>query len=202
MRRTSILLIASLFLCSCVGVESRLVLRADGSGSLDLTYKVSQLIQDLGRSGTDKPIIPLPVTREDFERGLSGVPGVELRGFTRSENENDITIRAQISFDKIESLAKIAAFQDAPPEITVSGSTHSFSELIVKASAQDVSPDTLEMMDAFFSGYSVSLTVEVPSPIQSYAVGTLSADKKTLTFSAPVKDLVTAKRDVIFSLSW
>jgi hypothetical protein len=58
------------------------------------------------------------------------------------------------------------------------------------------------MIDAFFDGYSVTIDVQTPSPIQSSTIGVVSPDKKELTFTAPIKDLVVSKNDVVISLSW
>jgi hypothetical protein len=202
MRRLIFLLASVLLLASCIGIDGKMTIRSDGSGILELTYKISQTIADLGRSGADKGPLPLPVSREDFERGIAGVQGVELRSISRTENETDITIRAILAFDSVESLARVAAFQDAPPAVAVSGTRHTFTQSITKAADQPISQESLEMLDAFFDGYSIKLVFEAPSTIQSHSLGTLSADKKTLTYSSTVKDLVTAKTDVEMSFSW
>ncbi len=202
MRKIVLLLCAVAFLTSCIGIESRLVLRSDGSGTLDLNYRISQLVADLGRSGSAKGVMPLPVTREDFQRGTQGAAGVTLTGFSRSENEKDITIRAQLAFNRIESLAALEAFREESPRVTVSGVTHTYTQLVVKAADKPVSKDSMEMVDTFFDGYKVSLSVETPLPIKSFTLGKLSSDKKTLTFEAPVRDLVAAEKDVVLSLSW
>ncbi len=196
------MLVSVLLLASCIGIDGKMTIRSDGSGILELTYRVSQTIADLGRSGADKGPLPLPVSREDFERGIAGVEGVELRSISRSETENDVTIHAVLAFNSVESLARVAAFQDAPPVITVSGSRRTFTQSITKASDQPISQESLEMLDAFFDGYSIKLVFEAPSAIQSHSLGTLSGDKRTLTYSSTIKDLVTAKTDVEMSFSW
>jgi hypothetical protein len=202
MRKLLLPLIGVICLCSCVGIESRLVVRADGSGTLDLTYRVSQMIADLGRSGSEKVDLPLPVTKEDFERGLQGVSGVRVSGFSRAENEKDITIHVQLSFDSIDSLSRVAAFHGESLSLSTSGTRHTFTQLVTKAETEEMSQDSLQMLDTFFDGYSISLAIEAPSPIQAYTIGKLSTDKRTLTYTASVKELVTAKSDVVLSLSW
>jgi hypothetical protein len=202
MRRLISVLAMFLALCSCIGIDSKLTIRSDGTGTLELTYRIAQTVADLGRSGADKGPLPLPVSREDFERGLAGIKGVELKSIARTENETDITIRAVFAFDSIDSLAKIPAFSDAPPSVQVSGTRHTFSQLLAKAADQEMNQDSLQMLDAFFEGYAIKLIFEVPLAIQSYSLGTLSADKKTLTFTAPVKDLATARKDVAMSFTW
>ena len=53
MRKIAVLCAASLFLISCVGIDSRLTIRENGSGTLALTYRVSQLVANLGISSSD-----------------------------------------------------------------------------------------------------------------------------------------------------
>jgi hypothetical protein len=130
------------------------------------------------------------------------VNGVALRSFQRTVDEKDITIRAELAFDKIESLQQIAAFRDAAPKLTSSGGRSTLTQLVVKAAQGDFSEDSLQMIDAFFDGYSVTIDVQTPSPIQSSTIGVVSPDKKELTFTAPIKDLVVSKNDVVISLSW
>jgi hypothetical protein len=202
MRKIVLLLAATLLLSSCLAIESRIAIRADGSGTLSLTYRVSQFVADLGRSSADKSVVPLPVYREDFERGLRGVQGVTLKSFRRSVDEKDITISAELSFDSVDSLDRIAAFRDAPAHLTSSGGRHTFSQLVVKGATGDLSEDTLQMIDTFFDGYAVTLTVEAPSPVQSHSLGALAPDRKQVTYTAPVKDLVASKKDVVFEVSW
>ncbi len=202
MRTIFLSLVAALALTSCVGIDSKMVVRADGSGTIDLTYRISQMIADLGKTGTEQVPLPLPVTREDFERGLAGVPGVQLRGFARTQNEKDIIIKAQISFDRVESLAQVAAFRAEAPSLVTSEGRHTLSQLIVKGTRQEMSPDSLQMMDTLFQGYAISVSVEAPAAIQSTTLGTVSPDKRTLTYNASVKDLATAKNDVVLSLTW
>ncbi len=202
MRRIVFLLLAAAFLCSCVGVESRLVVKSDGSGTLDLTYRVSQMVADLGRTGTEKVSLPIPLTREDFQRGLQDVPGVRLASYARSENEKDITIRVQLAFDSIDALSKVAAFKSENLSLTASGDRHTFTQLVVKAAQSEISQDSIQMLDTFFNGYTVSLSFEAPSQVLSSTLGTLSQDKKGVTYTASVKDLVTSKKDVVFSVTW
>jgi hypothetical protein len=202
MRRLCILSAALFLLCSCIGIDGKLVIRTDGSGTLDLSYRVSQIVTDIGRAGAQESPLPLPVTKEDFERGVGGVFGVRLASFSRSENEKDISIHAVIGFDSVSALAQVAAFRDEAPSLTVSGGSHTYSQLIVKATSDQPSADTQAMLDALFSGYKVSLSVEAPAQIQTYTLGTLSPDKRTLSYSASVKDLVITTKDIVMSLSW
>jgi hypothetical protein len=203
MRKIAVLCAASLFLCSCIGIDSRLTVRNNGSGTLALTYRVSQLIANLGISSSDKGAVPLPLSKADFERSLESSNGkVKLTRFSRAENEKDITVSAELSFDSLEALSQVDAFRSQDLKIGTDGSIRTFSELIARAPARPVSDDSLRMIDAFFTGYDLTFTIEAPQPIKVNSLGSLSEDKKTLTYSTTIKDLVRAKSDVILSIGW
>ncbi len=203
MRKIALLCVASLFLLSCVGVDSRLSIRDNGSGTLVLTYRVSQLVADLGVSGSEKGVVPLPLSRSDFERALESSKGkVTLTRFDRTENEKDIIIRAELSFDSLESLAQVEAFRGQDLKTGSEGSLQTFSQLIAHAPARPVTDESLRMIDAFFSGYDLTFRVEAPRPIKNNSLGTLSPDGRTLTYSTSIHDLVRTKSDVTLSFGW
>jgi hypothetical protein len=203
MRKTVALCIASLLLASCVGIDSRLTIRDNGSGALMLTYRISQLVADLGTSSTGKGAIPLPVDRADFERSLEGAKGkVKLTKFERSENENDITIRAELSFDSVAALGQVDSFKDMDLTLVTEGSRRTLTQRLVRAPTEPVAEDSLRMIDALFEGYELSFRIETPLPITSSSVGSLSADKRALTWSTSVKSLMRLKDDIVLTLGW
>lgn len=203
MRKIVILCIASVFLMSCVGIDSTMTVKEDGSGTLLLNYRVSQLVADLGATTSEKGIVPLPLARVDFERSLQAAQSkVRLTRFERTENEKDISIRAELSFDSIEALAKVDAFHDAELKLGTDGRRHTFSQLIAHAPAQPVTDDSLRMIDAFFDGYGLTFVIEAPQPIQQFTLGTLSSDKRVLTYTTSIKDLVRTRSDLVLSAGW
>jgi hypothetical protein len=194
---------AAVLLTSCIGIDSRLSIREDGSGTLALTYHVSQLVADVGLSETGTSAVPLPLTRADFDHSLEASGGkVRITKFDRSEDEKDITIKVELAFDSFDALAHLDAFRDANLSLTTSSGHSTFSQLIAKPPAEPLNQESQQMLDALFSDYSLSFVVEAPKPIQSSTLGTLSADKKTLTYKATVKDVVTTGSDLLLTASW
>jgi hypothetical protein len=196
-------ILAAAVLSSCVGIDSRLTIRANGSGTLALTYRVSQLVVNLGNPVDGKSVVPLPLSRADFERSLAATQGkVRLTRFDRSEDQKDVTVRAELSFDSLNALAQVDAFQSAQIRSSADGGAHSFSELIAKAPKEPLTDDSLRMVDAFFGGYDLTFTVEAPQPITANSLGTLSADNRILTYKTTVGDIVRTKNDIVLSMSW
>jgi hypothetical protein len=203
MRKMLLLFASCLALVSCMDIESRLTLRADGSGTLGLTYRISRQLADLGRTPGDTPAVPLPVEKEDFARALAGIPGVSLASFRRMQDAENVTISAVVSFTSLEALSRIAAFGELEPRMSEAGGKRTLAVLLAKAAEEQADEDSLRMIDEAFEGRLVTWTVAVPGRIQSDFPGAkLSADGRTLTWSAPLRDLVNRREDLVLSLSW
>jgi hypothetical protein len=203
MHKIAALCVAALLIVSCVGIDSRLTIRENGSGTLTLAYRVSQSIAQLGLSTAGKPVIPLPVSRSDFERSLAQTNGkVRLSRFDRSEDEKDITIKAELTFDSLEALSQVDAFHDADLKPGTDGSRKTFSQVIGHPMPTPLTDESKRMIDALFAGYDMSFTVETPRPIQSSSLGIVSGDKRSLTYKTSVKDVLSTKTDIILTLSW
>ena len=203
MRKIAALCIALAFLMSCVGIDSTLKINDNGSGSLVLTYRVSQLVVDLGASSSSGGAIPLPISKSDFERSLEAAKGkVSLTKFVRTEDEKDVTIMAELAFDSIDDLGQLDAFREADLKLVSDGTRHTFSQLIARTPSEPVSEDTLRMIDALSDGYDLTFKVQAPKAIQSATLGTLGADKRLLTYTISIKDVMQAKQDIALSVTW
>jgi len=202
-RKIAPLLAACVLCASCVGVDSHLSVRPDGSGTLHLDYRVSRLVADLGTSTSDQGSVPLPLSRDDFQQAVAGTQGkVRLTHFDRSQNDKDILVHATLEFASLDALARVNAFRDAQLELTTTGSTHTFSQLVARSPSRPISADSLAMVDSFFGDYSLTFSIQTPSPITSSSLGTLSSDKRTLTYTTTVRDLLSATKDVTMTASW
>jgi hypothetical protein len=203
MRKIAALCLTLALLSSCIGIDSRLTVQDNGSGTLQLTYRISQLVADLGISSTGKSVIPLPVSKTDFERSLASSNGkVRLARFDKSEDEKDITIHADLAFDSLDALARIDAFRDADLKSGTDGSHRTFSQVVARTPRQPINDDSKRMLQALFDGYELSFVLVAPQPIQDSTLGTLSADKKTLTYRTTIKDLMTTMQDLVMSARW
>lgn len=203
MKKICLLLLGVIFLGSCVGIETRLDIRTDGSGSLSLTYRISRELVDLGRTEGDPVAVPLPVSREDFARALHGIDGVLLKSFRRAQDEKEVTIGAVIAFTSLEALSRVEAFKELDTRISATASGRTLTQRIAKAAPQPVTADSRRMIDELFDGYELAYIVHAPAPITSSSPGTtLSADRRTLSFSTRISDLVDRTEDLVVSLSW
>ena len=76
-------------LASCMGAESKIKIQNNGSGKIFFSYRISQMLLEMGNSldetedesldeSTENPEeegdsnVPLPITKEDFEESVKG----------------------------------------------------------------------------------------------------------------------------------
>ena len=59
------------------------------------------------------------------------------------------------------------------------------------------------MIDEMFEGRALSFVLQVPGPILSASSGAqVSVDRRTLTYSARMRDLVSLGEDLVLSVTW
>jgi hypothetical protein len=203
MRRVALICLCAVALSSCVSVDSALTVRADGSGTLALAYRVSRSLADFGASGDSIRSVPLPVERSDFQQALAAAPGVRLERYRRSVGEKDVTVHATLAFDAVADLAKLAPLAGSGLALASDGAGHfTFTETLYRAGQSAVTPDSEAMVDSLFAGSDVSLSLTAPARITGHSIGSVSGDGRTLTWRSTVPDLLRADKDVVLTATW
>ena len=111
----SLLCLALVGFCSCLGVSAEISIRPGGSGRIVLEYQVSQMLESIGRLDSNEAWPAIPVGRGDFERIMARIPGLRLGSHSSSEVRNafggrDLLTRATLDFD---DTAALLAFLDS-----------------------------------------------------------------------------------------
>jgi len=201
-----------LLFASCVGIRSEIDIRADGSGTIVLEYRISRLVEGMGKLDGNENLLPLPVGRTDLERTVGRVPGLTLSSFSSTQDEKDITVKASFAFTSLESLR---VFLDATGRAAALSAADGNRVLVLRFSegGGPLDPDLRQLVDSVFSGYELDLSIQVPSAPQAgftdaagkastATVGTATVDRRVARYQVPIADLLNAKDPVIFSLSW
>jgi hypothetical protein len=184
--------LAVLCLCSCIGVESQILLNRDGSGTLLLSYRVSQFFRE-------DPGLPLPVSGEEFQRVVQAAPGLRLAALSQRQDEQDLYIAARIAFDRVESLNVLGNRLELSN--TPEGSIFR-QRLYPGQPAGGIPAESLGMIETFFSGYVLSFELSSPAPIRSYASGQLSEDGRSLRYQTTIAELLKQKDEVTLEVIW
>jgi hypothetical protein len=202
MRRIVFACLCTALLCSCVSVESRLSIRNDGSGTLSLDYRIPRSLGDLGRTADKDAPVPLPVERTDFQRAIAGVPGVRLARYSRKADDQNVAIHAEISFARLEDLARVPSLRDAGLSFVAAGGSHTLTQLVASAPESALGAEHLALVDSLSAGSSVTVVIQTPAPMTPGPIGTLSADRRTLTWTASLGELERRTDSVVLTATW
>ena len=205
LKRLAVVALAAMALCSCVDIEMRFVMQRDGGGRLELTYRVASEATTLLDAGDGPPVVPLPVTRADFEAALAGADGVRLRRFRRTDEEGEVHITAQIAFDSVESLRTVAGFADLPASFAADGDGGGeLSQRVIPARAAQDAPDAemVELLRVLAGGFQVAFEVVAPADIETADGATIDADGRTARFSRSLADYLAESGPVDLVVRW
>ena len=146
--------------------------------------------------------MPLPVQKADFLRGIAGIPGVRLSRYTRHTDEENVTIHAEIAFKRLEDLAKVPALRDAGLAFVVNAGTRTLTQVVAGAPESPPSAESLAMTDSLFAGGSLTVVLQTPAPMTPGPVGTLSPDRRTLSWTSTIGDLARRTGSVVLTATW
>ncbi|MBN1797840.1 MAG: hypothetical protein JW822_04660 [Spirochaetales bacterium] len=204
MTRIALIIISCtlLLFSGCIGIESSMKINENGSGTVLLKYKVSQLLVSMGQTETEgEKQVPLPLTEEDFRQTIEKAPGLTLLSINQEETESDVLIRAEIAFTDMESLSKSEVFADMPISFRNNGNNYIFSQLLTEGS-EEMTEEQRQAMEDFFQGYELAFIITAPRKIVNYNRGELSQDQRTLTYNITMLQLLELTERTELTLSW
>jgi hypothetical protein len=202
MKKLLLPILAVALLSSCIGIDSQITLQNDGSGTLLLNYRISQFMKNLDAGKSDS-LLPLPVSRDDFQRTVDTVPGLKLISLSQRENERDVLIDSRIAFTGIQALNSLG--KDGQIELSLSneGGLHVFRQQIYRGrSLEPISQESQQMIETFFEGYDLSYRVTAPAVIVRYSLGELSEDKRSVSYKTTVAELLKSGEKQVLEVAW
>jgi hypothetical protein len=204
-------LAALLFLSSCIGVNADISLNADGSGTVRLEYRLSRLLKTLGEQDGNERWYPLPVGKADFERSLARLPGLSLLSFTSKDDGKDLIVTVKLGFSDPRALV---SFLDACGEGAVYAGTNNSGRLflVLYGGGKETNRELQNLFAEAASGYSVRISLSLPaggtlslvnkngSP--AAPAGEIVPQGKTLSFTAPLAEVFSAKDGLGLDFRW
>lgn len=204
----------AVFLSSCIGVQSEITIKENGSGTISLEYRISGLMDSLGKLDGNEGMPPLPVGKADFERTIARVQGLKILSFSTASEGGDTLIRAKLEFSTIDALRE---FLGASVVRAGSGSRGEGGQNRLSLNFGGGSPEYGELSDflrAACEGYNLAFIINLPGEarvswsdgqggvLASAPLGSLSVQRGRVSFSAPIYDLAVSPSPVIMELSW
>jgi hypothetical protein len=201
------LLTLVVLLSACIGVESNVSFRNDGSGTLRLEYRISKALIEMGKESGGET--PLPFSEEELREAVEGNPKVELLEVSQREDEQDVYIVSEFGFDRIEDFAEIEEFDDMPMSLERAGGDSTFRMLISEGNggdepeeAEETDAELQAMFEQMFAGYEIIVVVNAPGPVKSHNLGELSSDSRTVRYSLPILELDALEEETTLTVVW
>jgi len=202
---------------SCLGVSADISIRADGSGTIVLEYRVSQMLESLGRLDGNASWPAIPVGKADFERSLARIPGLRLSSFSSKDvphpsGGRDLLTKVTLEF---KNTAALLAFLDSTGsraslvQETRNAQTANVLRLVLLDRSDDlVNADLLSLLREVSAGYELSVNVSAPKnatlsvlPSSVPAARTASRGKK-ISFAIDMGDLLEIDQGLALEIVW
>ena len=197
-----IVVVIVVLLSSCIGIESDLRIRQDGSGVLTLSYTVSQFIKNIDAGRSEKQL-PLPVNEEEFRRSAERIEGLRLTDLVEREDEENVYIRAELEFDNVEAVNALGREGQLGITLETQGDTTTFRQLIYEGQqGEEVTEESLKMIETFFEGYELVYSVTVPAQVRDHTLGVLAPDGRTVTYTTTVPDILRTSEPLFLEVVW
>jgi hypothetical protein len=199
--------IAGMALCllcfSCIAFDSSMKFNDNGSGKFVIQYRVSQMLKNMGEKENPgaEPANPFPLSKQEVEKSLSNIPGVRLNSVTDWEDEQDVYVKIDLDFTSIEALQKAKMFDDMPISVTRDNGKTVFTQRI-SAGEAPADQESVDMMKSVFGGYKLDFSISAPKQVISNNIGTVSDDKKTVTYSISLVELMQLKEKTELVITW
>ncbi|MDR2701131.1 MAG: hypothetical protein LBB72_01710 [Spirochaetaceae bacterium] len=154
--------VVSLFLISCIGVASRITINQDGSGTVQIEYRIAQGLETIGMLDGNEKWLPVPAGRADLERTAARVQGLSLVSYSSRQAGKDMIHSAEFSFASEDALS---AFFDSTgrqflADFRGKRITLSFPE------QEGSDPEFQGLLTDALEGYAFSFSLTVPGKAQ------------------------------------
>ncbi|MDR2478480.1 MAG: hypothetical protein LBD48_04110 [Treponema sp.] len=152
---------------SCFGVSAAISVRAGGSGTILLKYRVSQMAESLGRLDGNERWHTVPVGRADLSRSLDRIPGMRLKSFSEKNTGTDIVTRAEIEFKTIDALLAFLDGNGRYARFAKNGGSNRLTLVVLDGEgrrAANADADLSALLQELSQGYEVHISFTAPGP--------------------------------------
>jgi hypothetical protein len=200
---------AVLTLNSCLGAQADITIRPNGSGRIVLEYRVSQMLESMGRLDGNERWPVVPVSRADFERSTARIPGLRLVSFStqRPSGGHDLVTRVTVEFS---DTAGLVAFMDS------TGNRASFVQengknvlrlVLVEPSVNAANAELISLLREISEGYSVGISLSAPGDaslalIPQVAAARLVSQGRKVSFAIDMGDLMGLENGLALEMRW
>ncbi len=193
---------AALLLMSCIDVDAKISLSENGSGEVDLVYRVSRLVMNLGGAEKDRSQLPLPIAEDDFTRTIRAIDGLTLKRYSRVDDEEKTTITAGLTFADVKALGALLGEDRDAFSLAAAGGRTVFRLLLVPGNPEPLDAKTKEFFQSFFNAYGLGFTLVAPAPVKSTNLKEASVKDREAKIRIPILTAVETKDPIAWQVEW
>jgi hypothetical protein len=195
-----VLFVFAAALCSCVGVKTDIVLKADGTGTVNMEYRISRQFQDIGALDGNARWPSVPVGRADFERTIDRLEGLTLLSFSSGAEGPDLLYRAAVGFSRLEDILPLLGSGGKAVSL-VRGERRSLVLRLApgrEGGSAAENPELLALAEKAFRGYDIAVSLISPSPVELRVPEgegmVIEQGGRKAGFSVPVYEIISRGR--------
>jgi hypothetical protein len=194
--------LTAFMLTACLGMESEIDIKQNGSGTVNMTYRISNELFSMGALPGNENYPPVPAGREDFERTFNRIPGMEMTSYAEKADARDRIFLIKASFDNLDALVKFLDAQGKQASLEhKDGKTILSIKFDIDGKA--LNPDMAPILPIIFESYFFDFTLSLPrncevsymdgngGALPSLPYGETSIAAKSVTFHSPMSGLFT-----------
>lgn len=191
-----------LILSGCLDITATLDLENDGSGRLELEYRLGRDLYEMGVFDEESAYVPIPIHREDYERAVNDVEGVELARYQIERSEKEIVVTSAIRFETLDALNAYYSPGAQRIRIDQANGTRKLVVDLHPDEAGDLDAETRSFAESYLSDHYVTIRLQAPGAIESSENVTVgeAGDRAEGRFSLASLFTGDAPRNV--SVSW
>jgi len=191
-----------LSLSSCLDLQADLTLNGNGSGTLDLNYRVPQSLKDIQLlDGFQERFIPLPENSDEWVEKGNLSPGLTVSVNNFSSDHNYVSASVQIQFSTITDLNYI--FSEPVQAAFVSGDDETLFQALLYEPRENV-PDeeNILLLKKVFPYDELNFTIRVPGVIKRFRPDKARISEQVYTYTVKAVDVIEANDVLSLEVVW
>jgi len=202
-----------LTLSSCIGLSLDIQMNKDGSGRVTAEYRLSRMIENLGKLDGNESKPSLPVGRTDWERTIDRNPGLKLVSFSSKDETKDTVYKVVIDFKEEKALVQFLDPSLKRAAIKKQGQSASLDILLLDE-LPSYDDDMMDLIAVLSGNYNFSVSFSAPSnsslmlndvngnPLTSLQNAKIVSSGKKVSFSAGIMDILELKNGMKIIFNW
>lgn len=188
--------IVTALIAGCLDTSTAVTLRDDGSGSIELAYRIDAAAWDTGVFDDSDVARPVPVTKREFAQAALRIEGLRLDSHRTTREDDRVHVVARLRFDSVDALARLLG----PGSLTVEQNEDGGHWRQVVAEGEGATGDSVERLAEELSSYTLTFTLETPSDIAS--TNGEKTGSSTARFTVDLGTVARASEPIVWDVRW